>query len=152
MTCRPDVSKVGRGQLHQLRPRDQNQPAQHARANRRQNPGPVQPDPVPDVQNPAPVVDPERDHVPVPAVQNPDPGPVFPRQNHVQVSTNQAAQPQGNTVSLDINYDNPVAQNDPLLIPSFTNETDVFISQTLKEKVWNFEYVDYFYDTILKVM
>jgi hypothetical protein len=37
-------------------------------------------------------------------------------------------------VSLDINYDNPVAQNDPLLIPSFT-ETDVFISQTLKEKV-----------------
>jgi hypothetical protein len=33
-------------------------------------------------------------------------------------------------------------QNDPLLIPSFTNETDVFISQTLKEKVWNFEYVD----------
>ena len=59
-----------------------------------------------------------------------------------QVSTNQAAQPQGNTVSLDINYDNPVAQNDPLLIPSFTNETDVFISQTLKEKVWNFEYVD----------
>jgi hypothetical protein len=61
------------------------------------------------------------------------------RQNHVpRVSTNQAAQPQGNTVSLDIYYDNPVAQNDPLLIPSFTNETDVFISQTLKEKVWNF--------------
>ena len=51
-------------------------------------------------KNPAPVVDPERDHVPVPAVQNPDPGPVFPRQNHVQVSTNQAAQPQSNTVSL----------------------------------------------------
>jgi hypothetical protein len=110
-----------------------------------------------DVQNPAPVVDPapERDHVPVPAVQNPDPAPVFPRQNHVpQVSTNQAAQPQGNSVSLDINYDNLVAQNDPLLIPSFTNETDVFISQTLKEKVWHFEYVDLalFYDNILKVM
>ena len=124
-----------------MRPRDQNQPAQHARANRRQNPGPVQPDPVPDVQNPAPVVDPapERDYVPVPAVQNHDPAPVFPRQNRVpQVSTNQPAQPQGNTVSLDINYDNPVAQNAPLLIPSFTNETDVFISQTLKEKVWNF--------------
>ena len=51
-------------------------------------------------KNPAPVVDPERDHVPVPAVQNPDPGPVFPRQNHVQVSTNQAAQPQSNAVSL----------------------------------------------------
>jgi hypothetical protein len=43
-------------------------------------------------------------------------------------------------VALD-GCDNPVAQNDPLLIPSFT-ETDVFISQTLKEKVWNFEYVD----------
>jgi hypothetical protein len=99
---------------------------------------------VPDVQNLAPVVDPapERDHVPVPAVQNPDPTPVFPRQNHApQVSTDQAAQPRGNTVSLDINYDNPVAQNDPLPIPSFT-ETDVFISQTLKERVWNFEYVD----------
>jgi hypothetical protein len=64
---------------------------------------------VPDVQNSAHVVDPapERDHVPAPAVQNPDPAPVFPEQNHVpQVSTNQAAQPQGNTVSLDINYDN----------------------------------------------
>jgi hypothetical protein len=109
---------------------------------------------VPDVQNPAPVVDPapERDQVPVPAVQNPDPAPVFPRQAHVpRVSTKQAAQPQGNTVSLDINYDNPVAQNDPLLILSFT-ETDVFISQTLIEKVWSFEYVDYFYDKILKVM
>jgi hypothetical protein len=80
--------------------------------------------------------------VPVPTVQNPDPAPVFPKQNHVpRVSTNQATQPQGNTVYLYINYDNPVAQNDPLLIPSFT-ETDVFISQTLKEKVWNFEYVD----------
>ena len=144
----------GRRQSYQLRPRDQHQSAQHARTNRRQNPGPVRPDPVPDVQNPAPVVDPapERDHVPVPAVQYPDPAPVFPRQNHVpRVSTNQATQPQGNTVYLYINYDNPVAQNDPLLIPSFT-ETDVFISQTLKEKVWSFEYVDYFYDTILKVM
>jgi hypothetical protein len=39
----------GRRQPYQLRPRDQNQPAQHARANRRQNPGPVQPDPVHDV-------------------------------------------------------------------------------------------------------
>ena len=135
----------GRRQPYQLRLRDQNQPAQHARANRRQNPGPVQPDPVSDVQNPTPVVDPapERDHVPVPAVQNPDPAPVFRRQNHVpQVSPNQAAQPQGNTVSLYINNDNPVAQNDPLLNLSFTNETDVFISQTLKEKCWNFEYVD----------
>ena len=149
MTCRPDVSKV-----EDAGSRDQHQPAQHARANRRQNPGPVRPDPVPDVQNPAPVVDPapERDQVPVPAVQNPDPAPVFPRQTHVpRVSTKQAAQPQGNTVSLDINYDNPVAQNDPLLILSFT-ETDVFISQTLIEKVWSFEYVDYFYDKILKVM
>ena len=57
---------------------------------------------MPDVQNPAPVVDPapERDYVPVPAVQNPDPAPVFPGQNHVpQVSTNHAAQPQGNMVS-----------------------------------------------------
>lgn len=93
---------------------------------------------MPGVQNPAPVDDPapERDHVPVPAVQNPDPAPVFPRQNHLlQVSANQAAQLQCNMVSLDINYDNLVAQNDPLLIPSFTNETDVFISQTLKDKV-----------------
>lgn len=45
-------------------------------------------------------------------------------------------------MSLDINYNNPVAQSDPLLIPSFMNETGVFISQTLKEKVWTFEYVD----------
>ena len=70
--------------------------------------------------------------MPVPTVQNPDPAPVFPKQNHVpRVSTNQATQPQGNTVYLYINYDNPVAQNDPLLIPNFT-ETGVFISQTLK--------------------
>jgi hypothetical protein len=47
----------GRRQPYQLRPRYQNQSAQHARANRRQNPGPVQPDPVPDVQNLAPVVE-----------------------------------------------------------------------------------------------
>ena len=142
----PPRRQQGRGhrQPYRLRPRDQNQSAQHARANRRQNPGPVQPDPVPDVQNLAPVVDPatECDHVPVSAVQKPDPAPVFPRQNHApQVSTDQAAPPRGNTVSLDINYDNPVAQNDPLPISSFT-ETDVFISQTLKERVWNFEYVD----------
>ena len=39
----------GRRQPYQLRPRDQNQPAQHVRANIRQNPGPVQPDPVHDV-------------------------------------------------------------------------------------------------------
>ena len=139
----------GHWQPYQLRLRDQNQ---HARANRRQIPGPLQPDPVPDVQNPTPVVHPapERDHVPVPAVHNPDPKPVFPTQNHVpQVSTNQTAQPQGNTVSLDINYDNPVAQNDPLLIPIFTNETDVFISQTLKKfgtlNMWTWHY---FYDKI----
>ena len=93
----PPRRQQGRGRLqpYQLRPRDQHQPAQHAITNRRQNPGLGQPDPVPDVQNTAPVVDPasERDHVPVPAVQNPDPAPVFPRQNHVpRVSTNQTAQ------------------------------------------------------------
>ena len=33
-------------------------------------------------------------------------------------------------------------QDEPLLMPRFSDETDRFISMLLKEKVWNFEYVD----------
>jgi hypothetical protein len=50
-------------------------------------------------------------------------------------------------------YDNPVAQNNPLLIPIFTNETDVFISQTLtKFGTFNMRTWHYFYDNILKMV
>lgn len=81
----PPILQRGRGrrQPYQLRPRYQNQPELHVRADRRQNPDPVQPVPVPDVQNTAPVIDPAPEYVqmPVPAVQNADPTPVFLGQN-----------------------------------------------------------------------
>ena len=32
-------------------------------------------------------------------------------------------------------------QDEPLLMPGFSDETDIFILSALKEKVWNFEYV-----------
>ena len=33
-------------------------------------------------------------------------------------------------------------QDEPLFIPGLTNEYDMFISQSLKETIWNFEYID----------
>jgi hypothetical protein len=33
-------------------------------------------------------------------------------------------------------------QDEPLFIPGLTKEYDMFISQSLKEKIWNFEYID----------
>ena len=47
-----------------------------------------------------------------------------------------------NTNEVAVNINKTVQQSEPLLIPGFQNETDVFLSQGLKEKVWNFEFVD----------
>ena len=43
-----------------------------------------------------------------------------------------------NTTEVAVNINKTVQQSEPLLIPGFKNETDVFLSQGLKEKVWNF--------------
>ena len=47
-----------------------------------------------------------------------------------------------NTNEVAVNINKTVQQSEPLLIPGFENETDVFLSQGLIEKVWNFELVD----------
>ena len=47
-----------------------------------------------------------------------------------------------NTNEVDVNINKTVQQSEPLLIPGFKNETDVFLLQGLKEKAWNFEFVD----------
>ena len=36
---------------------------------------------------------------------------------------------------------NPANGNAPLLIP-MSNELDIFVSQSFKEKIWNFQYID----------
>ena len=47
-----------------------------------------------------------------------------------------------NTNEVAVNINKTVQQSEPLLIPGFENETDVFLLQGLKEKVWKFEFVD----------
>ena len=42
-----------------------------------------------------------------------------------------------NTNEVAVNINKTVQQSEPLLIPGFENENDVFLSQGLKEKVWN---------------
>ena len=48
---------------------------------------------------------------------------------------------QGNAVICNLEGALP-NQNEPLLIPGFSTEIDIFITQAMKDKVWNFEYVD----------
>jgi len=47
----------------------------------------------------------------------------------------------GNEIICNL-YTGPVQQIEPLLVPGFSNEIDIFIPQSLKEKAWNFEYVE----------
>lgn len=48
---------------------------------------------------------------------------------------------QGNEIICNID-NGPVQQNEPLLMPGLSSELDIFISQSLREKAWNFEYVE----------
>lgn len=83
-----------------------------------------------------------------------------PAQNQMEIPNNPVVPPavmnpvpvvepvqrQGNNVALPLsNYIETVQainSNEPLLVPGFSNETDIFVPQNVKEKVWNFEFVD----------
>lgn len=103
--------------------------------------------PEPQRLDPLPV---HEQHGPVPELRRPDTEPAAPVVQGVQgpleqhVPHNHTAVRQGNDSILINNIETctSVASNEPLLIPMYANETDVFITPNLKEKVWNFEYVD----------
>ena len=117
----------------------------------RRNARPVQPLQQPDVRAvqqplvpPAPEIHVQQQAAPPAPIQQPVVPPVAFQQPAVLPATTAVGvqATQGNVISLDVNNVTLQEENEPLLIPGFSNETDVFISQTLKDKVWNFEYVD----------
>lgn len=56
-------------------------------------------------------------------------------------NSSQTPAQQGNEIICNL-YTGPVQQIEPLLVPGFSNEIDIFIPQSLKEKACNFEYVE----------
>lgn len=132
--------QAGRGRRpYQLRRRGQRDPVAPPQRVEQAQPEPVQrPQAAAPVQAPIPPPPPAaRD----PVVNQPQ---AVPNVNVVaQELPVQSQQPLGNLdISNNIDRSTQPPQNEPLLVPGFSDETDVFISQTLKEKVWNFEYVD----------
>jgi hypothetical protein len=55
---------------------------------------------------------------------------------HSDVQQNVQQQHNGELLNLNANINNA-----PLMIP-MSNELDIFVSQTFREKVWNFQYID----------
>lgn len=99
-------------------------------------PGPIQQEPVRQQNDPVPQQNPVQYQQNAPQMNN---------QVHVAAQEQPVAQPVPVQALGEISntlYHTQPQMDEPLFVPGLLNEYDIFIPQTLKDKIWNFEYID----------
>jgi hypothetical protein len=79
----------------------------------------------------------------VPEVQLPEPEVNLPPNAPAHTNTIGVQADNNNVINGEdfISENTPLMNNDPLVVP-LCNETDLFISQSLKEKIWELQYIN----------